>query len=132
CIIKHFETDKSRLTSELTRSLDKLKSGNARTPAISPTVMKMLTTAWTIGSIDFNAGSVRTGFIILALVSDEDLSRLMRDVSAREFPKINADALKKDLLAICALSQETTASGAAIGAGAGAADGAKPIRGKAP
>jgi len=133
CIIKHFEIDKSRLTAELTRSLDKLKSGNARTPAISPTVMKMLTTAWTIGSIDFNAGSVRTGFIILALVSDEELSRLMREISTREFPKINADALKKDLLAICALSQETTTSGAAIGAGAGAAgDGVKPLGGKTP
>src|SRR3954454_14549818 len=133
CIIKHFEIDKSRLTAELTRSLDKLKSGNARTPAISPTVMKMLTAAWTIGSIDFNAGSVRTGFIILALASDEDLSRLMREVSPREFPKINADALKKDLLAICALSQETTTSGAAIGAGAGApGEGAKPMGGKTP
>jgi len=132
CIIKHFEIDKSRVTSELTRSLDKLKSGNARTPAISPTVMKMLTTAWTIGSIDFNAGTVRTGFIILALVSDEDLSRLMREVSAREFPKINADALKKDLMAICALSQEATVSGAAIGAGTGAGDGAKPMGGKTP
>jgi type VI secretion system protein VasG len=132
CIVKHFEIDKSRLTAELTRSLDKLKSGNARTPAISPTVMKMLTTAWTIGSIDFNAGSVRTGFIILALATDEELSRLMREVSPREFPKINADALKKDLLAICALSQETTASGAAIGAGAGAGDGAKPMGGKTP
>ena len=42
-IIKHFEIDKSRLTAELARSLDKLKSGNARTPAISPTVLKMLT-----------------------------------------------------------------------------------------
>src|SRR5579862_8218179 len=132
CIIKHFEIDKSRLTAELTRSLDKLKSGNARTPAISPTVMKMLTTAWTIGSIDFNAGSVRTGFIILALASDEELSRLMREVSTREFPKINADALKKDLLAICALSQETTTSGAAIGAGAGPGDGVKPMGGKTP
>jgi type VI secretion system protein VasG len=92
-ILKHFEVDKSRLTAELARSLDKLKSGNARTPAISPTVLKMLTTAWTIGSIDYNAGQVRTGFTILALASDEDLSRLMREVS-REFQKITPDALR--------------------------------------
>src|SRR6201997_2719548 len=130
-IVKHFEIDKSRLTAELARSMDKLKSGNARTPAISPTVLKMLTTAWTIGSIDFNAGSVRTGFIVLALVSDEELSRLMREVS-KEFPKINADALKKDLMGIVALSQETTTSGAAIGAGAGPGDAARPMGGKTP
>jgi type VI secretion system protein VasG len=127
-IIKHFEVDKSRLTGELARSLDKLKSGNARTPAISPTVLKMLTTAWTIGSIDFNAGQVRTGFVILALASDEDLSRLIRDVS-KEFQKINADALRKDLMGILALSSETTTSGLTAGA---PGETAKPAGGKTP
>ncbi|HET7346194.1 MAG TPA: Clp protease N-terminal domain-containing protein, partial [Acidobacteriaceae bacterium] len=128
-IIKHFEIDKSRLTGELARSMDKLKSGNARTPAISPTVLKMLTTAWTIGSIDFNAGQVRTGFTILALASDPELSRLINDVS-KEFQKINADALRKDLLGIVALSQETTTTaGAAAGPGGEAA---KVAGGKTP
>jgi type VI secretion system protein VasG len=128
-ILKHFEMDKSRLTNELSRSMDKLKSGNARTPAISPTVLKMLTTAWTIGSIDFNAGQVRTGFAILALVSDEELSRLINDVS-KEFHKINADALRKDLMGIVALSSETTTAPAQAGPGG---DGApKPGGGKTP
>src|SRR6202522_1411442 len=128
-ILKHFEVDKSRLTNELSRSMDKLKSGNARTPAISPTVLKMLTTAWTIGSIDFNAGQVRTGFAILALVSDEELSRLINDVS-KEFHKINADALRKDLMGIVALSSETTTGPMPVGPGG---DGApKPGGGKTP
>ncbi len=127
-ILKHFEVDKSRLTAELSRSMDKLKSGNARTPAISPTVLKMLTTAWTIGSIDFNAGQVRTGFAMLALVSDEELSRLINDVS-REFHKINADALRKDLMGIVALSSETTTAAAPAGPGDGAQ---KPGGGKTP
>src|SRR5271170_5647593 len=126
-IVKHFEIDKSKLTTELARSLDKLKSGNARTPAISPTLLKMLTTAWTIGSIDFNAGQVRTGFTILALVSDEELARLVNDVS-REFQKINADALRKDLLGIVALSNETTTAAAAAAPGGAA----KPDGGKTP
>ena len=126
-IIKHFEIDKSRLTADLARSLDKLKSGNARTPAISPTLLKMLTTAWTVGSIDFNAGQVRTGFTILALVSDEELSRLVNDVS-REFQKINAEALRKDLLGVVALSTETTTVAAVTVPG----DAAKPAGGKTP
>ena len=127
-IIKHFEIDKSRLTADLARSIDRLKSGNARTPAISPTVLKMLTTAWTIGSIDFNVGQVRTGFTIVALVSDEELARLVNDVS-REFQKINADALRKDLLGIVALSTETTTTAAAAAA---PGDAAKPAGGKTP
>jgi type VI secretion system protein VasG len=104
-IARHFEVDKSHLTKELMRSLDKLKSGNARTPAISPSILKMLVTAWTIGSIDFNAGQIRTGFTILALVSDDELQRLMRETS-REFQKIEAEALRKDFLNIVATSQE--------------------------
>jgi type VI secretion system protein VasG len=127
-IIKHFEIDKSRLTAELSRSMDKLKSGNARTPAISPTILKMLTTAWTVGSIDFNAGQVRTGFVIVALATDEELSRLMRDVS-KEFQKINPDALRKDLMGIVAMSSETTTAAAP----ATGSDGApKPMGGKTP
>ena len=105
CIAKQFEVDKSRLAAELTRSLDKLKSGNARTPALSPYLLKMLTEAWTLGSIDFGAGQIRTGFTILALCANEELSRLMRDVS-KEFQKIKADSLRKDFLAIVALSSE--------------------------
>ena len=104
-IARHFEVDKSRLASELTRSLDKLKTGNARTPAISPTILKMLVTAWTLGSIDFNAGQIRTGFTILALVSDDELRRLVRETS-RELQKIEPDTLKKDFLAIVATSHE--------------------------
>src|ERR1035441_3263489 len=60
-ILKHFGVDRSRLTKELERSLDSLKSGNARSPAFSPTVVKMLSEAWTVASIDFNAGNIRTG-----------------------------------------------------------------------
>jgi type VI secretion system protein VasG len=130
-IVKHFEIDKSRLTGELARSMDKLKSGNARTPAISPTVLKMLTTAWTIGSIDFNAGQVRTGFAILALATDEELARMMRDIS-KEFQKINAEGLRKDLLGIVALSNETTTSGASIGAPGTSGEAPRPGSGKTP
>ncbi len=111
-ISKHFGIEKARLSAELTRSLDKLKSGNARTPALSPTLVKVLTEAWTIGSIDYGAGRIRTGFTILVLVANEELARLMRDVS-REFQKIEAESLRKDFLAIVAGSREDTLTASA-------------------
>jgi type VI secretion system protein VasG len=116
-IAKHFEVDKSRLTSELNRSLDKLKSGNARTPAIGPDILKMLVAAWTIGSIDFNAGQIRTGFTVLALVADDDLRRLVRETS-REMAKIEPEALKKDFLTIVAGSNEEALAASTEEAGA--------------
>ena len=129
-IAKHFEIDRSRLTNELNRSLDKLKSGNARTPAISPTILKMLTEAWTIGSIDFGASQVRTGFTILALVSNEDLSRIVREIS-REMQKIQPEALRKDFAGIVALSHEETVA-AATASDAATAGAPRPGSGKTP
>ena len=80
-ILKHFGVDRSRLTRELERSLDSLKSGNARSPAFSPTLVKMLSEAWTVASIDFNAGSIRTGFALLALLESDELLRVVKDFS---------------------------------------------------
>src|SRR5258708_428152 len=120
-IFKHFEIDTSRLSGELARALDKLKTGNARTPALSPTLMRMLVEAWTLGSIDYNAGQIRTGFTILALATNDELVRLMRDVS-REFQKIQADALRKDFVSLVGSSaeEEQAAASAAAAAAPGA------------
>jgi type VI secretion system protein VasG len=130
-IFKHFEIDTSRLSGELARALDKLKAGNARTPALSPTLMRMLVEAWTLGSIDFNAAQVRTGFTILALATNDELVRLMRDVS-REFQKIQADALRKDFASIVGNSSEEAQAAVAAAAAPGAPSGAPRPGGKTP
>ncbi|HEY6467768.1 MAG TPA: type VI secretion system ATPase TssH [Candidatus Acidoferrales bacterium] len=130
-ITKHFGIDKSRLTAELARSMDKLKSGNARTPAISPSVLKMLTQAWTVGSIDFNAAEVRTGFTILALVSDEELARMAREIS-RELQKIQPEALRNDFAKIVADSSEETVEAEAASEGGAPVAPGRAVGGKTP
>lgn len=128
-IQRHFGINPSRLSAELTRSLDKLKRGNARTPAFSPGLLKMLTEAWTIASIDFSAGQIRTGFTVLALLATDELARLMREVS-REFQKIELESLRKDFASIIAGSSEEVIA-ASVEA---AAPGGRPraVAGKAP
>jgi type VI secretion system protein VasG len=111
-ILKHYGVDRSRLAAELTRSLDRLKSGNARTPSLSPSLVKMFSEAWTIASLDFGATRVRSGHTILALAATEELARMVGEVS-REFGKIPADALSKDLAAIVAHSAEEEMASAA-------------------
>src|SRR5262245_12817131 len=80
-ILKNANIDRARLAAELTRSLDKLKSGNARTPSLSPYLVKMMAEAWTIGSIDFGARQIRSGFTILAITANDDLHRMIEEVS---------------------------------------------------
>jgi len=86
-ILRHFEVDKSRLTGELARSLDKLKTGNARTPAFSPTLVKMLTEAWTLGSLEYGASQIRSGHAILALISSDELRRIVREAERARRPE---------------------------------------------
>ena len=131
-ILRHFGVDASRLTQELDRSLDRLKTGNARTPAIAPSLLKMFTEAWTIGSIEFGDGQIRTGLSLLALLSHEDLARMLRDVS-KELQKVNVEGLKKEFAAIVDASNESVAPLAAAGpAGGGAAGPVKAGSGKQP
>src|SRR5208337_5009165 len=125
-IVNRFGIDKSRLIGELNRSLDKLKKGNARNPTLSPSLVKMLTEAWTIGSIDFGSGEIRTGFTVLALVTNEELSRLVREVS-KELQKIEGEVLRKDFLSIMERSEEEMV--APVGAAAGVPGAPRPAGG---
>lgn len=122
-ILHHFAVDASRFAAEITRSLDKLKRGNARTPAFSPTLINTLKEGWAVGSIDYAAGQIRSGFTIVALAVNDDLARLMREISPREFAKVQPDALRKDFLNIVSGSHEDAITATAEEAAAPAAGG---------
>ncbi|MDW8129668.1 MAG: type VI secretion system ATPase TssH [Bryobacterales bacterium] len=111
-IARHYGVDTSQLSKELTRSLDRMKRGNARGPALSQWLVRMLTEAWTIATLDFNAGQIRSGFTILALRTHDDLLRLVNEVS-REFQKIQGEDLRKNFATIVAGSPEEAAAVAA-------------------
>lgn len=68
-ILRQYEVDRSRVARDLTASLDALKTGNARTPALAPTLVRALTGAWTIGSVDYGARQIRTGHVMIALLA---------------------------------------------------------------
>ena len=128
-ILKHFGADKSRFTAELSRALDKLKTGNARTPSFSPSLVKLFTSAWSLGSLEYGGTQIRSGFAIVALLADEELSRIARDFS-RELQTIQPETLRRDFLNIVAGSPENAA--AASASAPGAASGVQPGGGKTP
>src|SRR5579884_3567430 len=130
-ICERFGVDTSRLSSELTRSLDRLRSGNARTPSFSPSLVTMFSEAWMIGSIDFGLAQIRSGLTVLALASQSELSRMMGDVS-REFRKIDASALQSDFAGIVAGSSEEAQAAAAAATGAAGPQAGLKAGGKTP
>ena len=113
--LRHFGVDRSRLATEVQRALDRLKTGNARTPALAPSLVKTLTQAWTLGSVEFGAQKIRTGHVLLALVDDEDIARRI----VQELPSlgaVNAESLRTTFDAIVVESSESRAQMAASGA----------------
>ncbi len=111
-IAKHYEIDRSKLAKDLAAGLDKLKSGNARTPSLSPSLVKAFTDGWTLGSIEYGATKVRTGHTILAIASSDELSRMARDIS-RELTKIKAADLQHEFANVVATSSEDGGAAAA-------------------
>src|SRR5687767_14225498 len=62
-LLRHYEVDSGKIARELTRSLDGLKTGNARPPALSQELLDWMREAWTLASLEYNAGHVRSGHL---------------------------------------------------------------------
>src|SRR5262245_14644689 len=129
-LLRHHEVNTSRVTQELMRALDRLKTGNSRGPALSPRIPKMIQDAWILSSVQYELPKVRSGILLLALLTDEDAARLLYEES-RELRNLTADSLRKDLLTVVARTSESegmepVAEGAG---GAGAREPGAPVVG---
>lgn len=115
-ILRRFEVNESTLRRDLTRSLDRMKTGNGRMPSLSTRVVRLLGDAWMRTSIDFEAPQIRTGHVLLALVGEDDNARLAREISA-ELAKVTPDALASRFADLtCGTMEEKGAAGAAAAA----------------
>src|ERR1700730_5752518 len=119
-ILRHYEVDQARFTVDLNRALDRMKTGNARAPALSPEIVELAKQAWLMASVEHGLSRLRSGHLLWALLADETLARRARDASG-QLLRIPADALKRDFAAITANSSEAaTATMATEGAPAAA------------
>src|SRR5688500_15567178 len=104
-IASHYEVNLDRLTKDVSTALDRLKSGNSRTPGLSDRIPRWIQDAWLLASVDYGAAGVRSGHLVLALLTNDGLSRIARDVS-KEFSHISAEDLQAKLPEITADSAE--------------------------
>jgi type VI secretion system protein VasG len=104
-ILRYFEINHDRLVADLTRAIESFKTGNARTPALSPRIPMVIREAWIIASIDFQAPIVRSGHITLALLRNDSMARMLAE-SSDSFKKIASEALGENLLDLTSGSVE--------------------------
>jgi type VI secretion system protein VasG len=125
-ILERYEIDAASLQRDLTRALDRFKTGNSRAPAIAPNVVDLAREAWLVASLDHGATVARSGHLVIALLADETLARQAYEIS-RLFEKIPEAALRKDFAAITAKSNENVEAAASAASSPGSAPaGPKP------
>ncbi len=108
-ILKHYDVDPARVSRELTRTLDGLKTGNARPPSLSPDLLDWMREAWSLGSLDYASPRIRSGHLLAALLTERSLAARLRTSSA-ELAKISPEKLREDLPALTAKSPEAEAT----------------------
>ncbi|TSD89822.1 type VI secretion system ATPase TssH [Mycobacterium sp. KBS0706] len=104
--LRHYEIAVGRVAAELARALDRLKTGNAHPPALSPSLVTLGREAWLLATLEYGDGQIRSGHLLVALLSDETLGQHARAASP-SLARIPPDELRRRLTAITAASAET-------------------------
>ena len=105
----HIQAD--ALEADLKAEIDRFKNGNTRTPVFSAHLPKLFEHAWLIASLDTQTTRIRSGHLLLALLTEPDLAQLARRGSPL-FESFRLDELKHDFAALTQGSEET---GQAVG-----------------
>ncbi|CUJ33859.1 type VI secretion system ATPase TssH [Achromobacter xylosoxidans] len=112
----------SVLEADLNAEIRGFKNGNTRTPVFSPHLPRLFEHAWLIASLDTQTTRIRSGHLLLALLTEPDLAALARRGS-RLFESFRLEELKHDFAALTAGSEE---AGQSVALDDGAAQGEAP------
>ncbi len=119
-VLEKFEIDIGALTQGLNRELDRIKAGNSRSPALSPSIVDLAKNAWMLASVEYGHSQATSAHILAALMLDENLRRATVAASSGELKKIPPESLRDVTRAIVGTTHESqataigdTASGAA-------------------
>jgi type VI secretion system protein VasG len=111
-IVRHFELDPARLSSDITAALDSLPRGASSISDLSEQVERLVERGWVYASLMFGASSVRTGHLIVGALKSPMLRSALLGTS-RQFERVRADTLTEEFDLILAGSPEALAGAAA-------------------
>ena len=121
----HFGLDEGQLGRDTVAALDKLPRGASSVSDLSAHVEEAVEKGWLYASLMFNAGKVRGGHLLFAMLKTPNLKNVLVGVS-NEYRKIDADKLAASFASITAQSSEANEAGGLAtsgGGGGGSADG---------
>lgn len=114
-ILKAYSIDVASLQKDLLGSLDRFRTGNTRNPVLSRNIPRWLESAWLSGSVNYGATQIRSGFLVQALVADQELAHLVEGGCAA-LSRLSSEELRENLPQILRMSKEN-GDAPAVGAG---------------
>ena len=117
-LCQRFDMAPSALSRDLESQLCTFKTGNTRTPVFSAHLPTLLENAWLIASLDTALPRIRSGHLLLALMTESGLQQMALRAS-RLFAKVRVDELKHKLDTLTQGSTEARQASAPSAAAAG-------------
>ncbi len=105
-ICKYFNVNIEQLTENLNSHLLTLKTGNNRTPVFSHLLPKIFQQAWLLSSLENNASPIRSAYLLLALLTENELYQISMQMSPL-FLRFPIDELKHKISEITASFPES-------------------------
>ncbi|GAA4360715.1 type VI secretion system ATPase TssH [Kangiella marina] len=106
-ILSFFNADSEKVSRDLNKSLERLKTGNDHPPALSTYLVSLIKQAWLQASLERGNAVVRSGHLLLALLKDDSLSMFTHGISP-ELEQLSAEKLSVDFDTITAASSESS------------------------
>ena len=104
-LCKRFDVSAAELQRDLEGELRRLKNGNTRTPVFGAHLPTLFEHAWLIASLDSHQARIRSGHLLVALLTEPNLSQLALR-SSKQFARFRVDELKHKLADFTEGSQE--------------------------
>ena len=104
-ILTYFEIDKSRVQTQLTTTISRFKTGNGRTPALSPRLPKLISKAWLLATIQYQSNIISSGHLFLTLLDKPYFSASVLN-SAKALGDISVETLAESFSDITVNSSE--------------------------
>ena len=105
-IIRFFDLDAGRIATQLQRALDALPRGATAISDLSPHLEECVERAWIHATLGFGVSQVRTGHLLLGMLTSAGLSRVLQGISP-ELAGIDSRALTRNFDDAVAGSPET-------------------------
>lgn len=109
-LLEKFEINPGKLSADLNRELDKIKAGNTRAPALSPSIVDLAKNAWMLASVEYGHQMATSAHVLAALLLDDSLRRTT-EVTSGELKKIAAESLRAVLPSIVGSTAESISAG---------------------